>query len=138
MGKVFGAIIEKPQNYFQKIAVAIGEFFSAQDLIEQWAEGNHSDILESTSNVCSPIVIIVVGVEAKIETLSSKEFTDRVGKLGGPEFMALEIYEQMRCLEELGDLRSIQTEIETIDMSQVGFQSLPAANDASLTLPTCR
>jgi hypothetical protein len=83
-------------------------------------------------------VILVVGVKAKIETLSSKEFTDRVGKLGGPEYMALEIYEQMRCLEELGDLRSIQTEIQTIDMSQVGFQSLPAANDASLTLPTCR
>lgn len=60
---------------------------------------------------------------AKIETLSPKEFNERVGKLGGPEFMALEIYEQMRCLEELGDLRTIQTEIPTIDMSKVGFKA---------------
>lgn len=52
--------------------------------------------------------------------------------------MALEIYEQMTCLEELGDLRTIQTEIPTIDMSQVGFQSLPTANNASLTLSTYR
>ncbi|KAM0258919.1 hypothetical protein ACHAQJ_003575 [Trichoderma viride] len=99
LGKVFGAVIEKPQSYFQKMAVAIGETFSAQELIGQWAN--------------------IVGVKAKIETLSSKEFIDRVGELGGPEFMALEIYEQMRCLEELGDLRTIQTEIPTIDMSKV-------------------
>lgn len=35
--------------------------------------------------------------------------------------MALEIYEQMRCLEELGDLRTIQTEIPIVDMSKVRF-----------------
>ncbi|KAL7940640.1 hypothetical protein V8C42DRAFT_362115 [Trichoderma barbatum] len=99
LGKVFGAVIEKPHDYFQKMAVAIGEFFSAQDLIGQWAD--------------------VVGVKARIESLSSKEFIERVGKLGAPEFMALEIYEQMRCLEELGDLRVIQTAIPTIDMSKV-------------------
>ncbi|PKK51964.1 hypothetical protein CI102_2253 [Trichoderma harzianum] len=99
LGKVFGAVIEKPQSYFQKMAIIVGEFFSAQDLIGQWAD--------------------VVGVKARIETLSSKEFIDRVGQLGGPEFMALEIYEQMRCLEELGDLRKFQTEIPIVDMSKV-------------------
>jgi hypothetical protein len=61
----------------------------------------------------------------------SKEFTDRVRKLGAPEFIALEIYEQMRYLEELGDLRTIQREIPTIDMNKVRFQILIVENDAS-------
>lgn len=44
LGKVFGAVIEKPQSYFQKMAIIVGEFFSAQDLIGQWADGNHLDL----------------------------------------------------------------------------------------------
>ncbi|KAL6794556.1 hypothetical protein GGI42DRAFT_357262 [Trichoderma sp. SZMC 28013] len=64
LGKVFEAVIKKPQSYFQTMAIIVGEFFSAQDLIGQWAD--------------------VVGFKAKIETLSSKEFIDRVGQLGGP------------------------------------------------------
>lgn len=35
--------------------------------------------------------------------------------------MAQEIYKQMRCLEKLDDLRTIQTEIPIVDMSKVGF-----------------
>jgi hypothetical protein len=39
---MFGAVIEKLRNYFQKIAIAIGEFFSAQDLIRPLANSKHN------------------------------------------------------------------------------------------------
>jgi len=39
------------------------------------------------------VLIVVVGAKARIETLSLEEFTEKVGKLGAPAFMALEIYE---------------------------------------------
>jgi hypothetical protein len=63
---------------------------------------------------------LVVGVEATIEQVDFPEFKERALALGAAEFMALEIWEQMCCLQDVGRNFVGAADIETVDMREVG------------------
>jgi len=44
LGKAFGAVIKKPGDYFGKMNLAIGEFFSAQDLVGKWVDNSYPNL----------------------------------------------------------------------------------------------
>ncbi|KAF1990274.1 NAD(P)-binding protein [Aulographum hederae CBS 113979] len=99
LGKVVAAIFKEPARYFQKYAVMISEYHTAATLVEQWAEA--------------------VGVTAGVDQIDLEEFKRRGRELGAPEFMAVEIWEQMCVLHDVGQSFIQKLDIETVDMHGV-------------------
>jgi hypothetical protein len=64
---------------------------------------------------------LVVGVQAIVDQVDFEEFKRRASALGAPEFMAVEIWEQMCCLQDVGAKFIDAADIETVDMREVNL-----------------
>ncbi|KAM0262775.1 hypothetical protein ACHAQJ_001569 [Trichoderma viride] len=99
LGKVVAEICENPDKYFTKFVSAVSELWDAQDLVGTWGE--------------------TVGVKSGVKTVSFEKYADIALKLRAPRYMAVEIYEQMKCLHEMDPETANAHGIEKVDISNI-------------------